>query len=311
VPGALYRFTAVSDDGVRIYVDDRVIIDAWYTHAVRTFTAETYLASGHHLVRVEYYEDWGDAVVSVWWTSSWETASNTWRGEYFNNRDLAGWPVLVREDAQIDFSWGWNAPAVGVNADNFSVRWGRTLHFGEGRYRFTTETDDGVRLYIDGKLVIDQWRPMSRTCHHYEIYLSAGTHSILMEYFEQTQDAVAKLTWEMVTPRRWIGNIITCVPPQPYNYAWVKVYRLEADGSWVDMAPRGIGAICATGYLKIDGLPVDHDRYGDAGHPYRVEQWIDGSLVRSVGYIQRGEPEFRVRPYADNYTPWSCSPPNG
>ena len=58
------------------------------------------------------------------------------------------------------------------------------------------------------------------------------------------------------------------------------------------------------GFLKIDGLPVDYFRYGDRGHPYRVEQWINGWLVRSVGNIHRGEPEFRVRPDTDNFTPW-------
>jgi hypothetical protein len=77
----------------------------------------------------------------------------------------------------------------------------------------------------------------------------------------------------------------------------------------VDVNPRGWGAISPSGYLKIDGLSVDVARYGGRGHPYRVELWANGVLIRSVGNTARGEPEFRVRAGADNYTPWSCPAP--
>ncbi|HHW89125.1 MAG TPA: hypothetical protein GX400_23280 [Chloroflexi bacterium] len=104
-----------------------------------------------------------------------------------------------------------------------------------------------------------------------------------------------------------IGNIITCVPPQPQNYAWIKLYRLNNANQWVAIG-RGIGSINPTGFLKIDGLPVDVNRFGGAGEPYKVEQWVDNRVVQSTGDFLRGEPEFRVRAFADNYTPWRCAP---
>ena len=134
-----------------------------------------------------------------------------------------------------------------------------------------------------------------------------------MEYFEASGDAFARLTWKRVADEEEekptpVGNIVTCVPPQPTHCAWLKVYRLDSNGTWLDLSGRGFISTAVTGYLKIDGLPVDVNTYGDAGQPYRVEQWIDGSLVHSIGNTQAGEHEFRVRPFADNYTPWSCSP---
>jgi hypothetical protein len=95
------------------------------------------------------------------------------------------------------------------------------------------------------------------------------------------------------------------VPPQPPNYAWIKLYRLDTASNWVSLG-KGIGSINATGYLKIDGLPVDVNRFGNAGEPYKIEQWIDGRVTRSTGDFKRGEPEFRLRPFVDNTTPWSC-----
>jgi len=68
--------------------------------------------------------------------------------------------------------------------------------------------------------------------------------------------------------------------------------------------PRGWSALSADGTIKIDGLPVDYARYGDRGHPYRVEQWVNGTLVQAVGDTSRGQAEFRIRPNRDNTTPW-------
>src|SRR5688572_9147564 len=89
---------------------------------------------------------------------SYAADTGTWHGEYFNSTDPAtpgATPVLVREDPKIDFDWGANSPDPSIPVDNFSVRWSRTLTLAAGTYRFTTNTDDGVRLKIDGATVID------------------------------------------------------------------------------------------------------------------------------------------------------------
>lgn len=306
-----YRFKATSDDGIRVYVDDRLIINEWYEHAVQVNTAELYLSDGQHTIRVDFYEKAGEAVARLAWYRSddhdrdWPREGD-WRGEYYNNRYLSGSPTFVRYDEKIDFNWGNGSPSSRIDDDNFSVRWERSLYFSDDHYRFVTYSDDGVRLYVDGDLKIDAWHDMDVTRYTYETHLGAGNHTIKLEYYEHNGAAQIEFYWSRIREvERPVGNIITCAPPQPYNYAWIKIYR--RDGSeWISMTPKGIGAINATGYLKIDGLPVDVNRYGGSGHPYCVELWIDGQMVNSVGNMDRGEAEFRLYADQDNYTPWQC-----
>jgi hypothetical protein len=72
---SLYRFSATSDDGIRLYVDDQIILDRWYDHAQETYSVEIELAAGHHLIRVEYYEHEGVALVRVTWQPTCEIGS--------------------------------------------------------------------------------------------------------------------------------------------------------------------------------------------------------------------------------------------
>jgi len=319
-----YRFRVLVDDGARLYVNNNLLINQWRQQSLTEFTAEITLSGGSIPVRLEYVEFTGNAQVRLTWelvggggsgggsapAPEWSHVkpARAYTGEYFANRDLAGSPALVRQDSDIDFDWGNGSPGPGVPADNFSVRWTNTLRLDKGNYRFTVETDDGVRLFINDRLVIDKWRVQARTRHTHEMALDGGEVRIRMEYFDEWGAAFARLRIEVrKEPSGAIGNIVTCVPPQPQNYAWIKLYRLNSANQWVAIS-RGIGSISPTGFLKIDGLPVDVNRFGGAGEPYKVEQWVDSRVVQSTGDFQRGEPEFRVRAFADNYTPWRCAP---
>ncbi|NPV06845.1 MAG: hypothetical protein HPY83_02640 [Anaerolineae bacterium] len=229
-----------------------------------------------------------------------------WYAEYYSNPWLTGPPSVTRNESALSFDWGYGSPDGRIPSDNWSARWTGTLHLQAGLWRFTTETDDGVRLYVDGRLVIDRWHDMSRTAHSAEVELSEGPHHVRMEYYEHMGAAFARLTWEWLGVPAHGGNIITAV--RPYGSSWIKVYRWE-DGKWLDVNPRGYGRIDANGFLKLDGFPVDMWRYGGNGHPYKVELWAEGSLVASVGDTARGEPEFRVYPATDSYTPWQVPAP--
>ena len=332
LPAGRYRFSVTGDDGVRVYVNDELFLNGWWDHGVRTFTTDRDMAGGQHEVRVEFYERGGAAVVkfaldtlSVAPPGS-PTATPTpvsppsgkppiaapedgaWRGEYFNNEKLTGAPAAVRSDAAVDFDWGNGSPIPGVIGENrFSVRWSRNMRFAGGQWRFKTSTDDGVRLWVDGDLVIDQWRAMQGETHEATLLLQEGVHRVKMEYFELEGVARARLIVESPESPRPVGNLITCVPPNPPNYAWIRVYRKDGDGKWYRAIPKGIGSIHASGYLKIDGLPVDTARFGGAGEPYWIEQWIDNKVIRSVGNTDQGDAEFRIRPSADNHTPWGCA----
>jgi len=214
-------------------------------------------------------------------------------------------PAITRQDADVNFDWGADSPDWRMPKDSFSVRWSRTMRFVSGRYEFVTTSDDGVRLSVDDHLLIDQWRALPGKQFKHAVYLSEGQDTIRLEYVEEYGMASVKLRWRGPIVDVTVGNIVTCVPPYP-SYSWIKVYRLEPDGSWRDMNPSGYASLERTGVLAIQGLPTEVGLYGDAGHPYWVEQWIDGSLVRSVGNMGRGEPAFRVVPGKDTYTPWQC-----
>jgi hypothetical protein len=228
-----------------------------------------------------------------------------WLGEYYDNRWLDGSPALVREDDAIDFDWGDGSPDDAIPSDDFSVRWTRTVDVDEGTYRFTTTSDDGVRLYVDRDLLIDSWYDMRGDDNSARVDLSAGTHTLRLEYYEHEGDASVQLSWGQVDDDTPVGNIITCVRPSD---SWIKVYRWDGS-SRVDVKPEGYEPLSASGYLKLDGMLVDTDTYGGNGHPYRVELWAGGSLIAAVGDTAAGQSEFRVYANTDNITPWSCAAP--
>jgi hypothetical protein len=193
-PG-LYRFSATSDDGIRVYVDNDLIINEWHDHAAKTVSAEKHLSTGHHWVVVEFYENGGLAVARLTWAPV-STPTYHWKGEYFNNASLSGAPALVRDDERIDFNWGNDSPAPGViGGDRFSVRWTQTLDLPAGHYRFAMTVDDGGRLWVNDHLLIESWRDQPARTYIGDIYLSGGSVPIKMEYYENGGYAVARLIW--------------------------------------------------------------------------------------------------------------------
>jgi len=119
------------------------------------------------------------------------------KAEYFNNRELRGPAATVRTDARIDFNWGRYKPASELSENNFSVRWTGKLKVPEsGNYTLGFTADDGARLYIDGKLLIDAWAGNPKRTVTTEITLEAGrSYDLRMEYFQTNREAVAKLVW--------------------------------------------------------------------------------------------------------------------
>jgi hypothetical protein len=195
---ATYRFHVVVDDGARLWVDDRLIIDTWRDGAVRERTADRALTQGTHTLRVEFYERTGEAQIHVWWEKVSSPSYPDWKGEYWSNRRLRGDPALVRNDAAIDFQWGTGAPATGLPADEFSVRWSRRANFQSGVYRFYGWADDGIRIRVDGNLVVDEWHDSSGD----EVYMAdvtlSGQHRVVVEYYERGGKALAKVWWRRV-----------------------------------------------------------------------------------------------------------------
>ena len=122
------------------------------------------------------------------------------RGVYYSNMDFTG-TSMTRTDAAVNFNWGTGGPSSTIGTDTFSVRWtGRVQAEKTERYTFYTRTDDGVRLWVNGQLLIDRWVPQSATEWSGSIDLRVGQmYTIRMEYFERFGNALAELRWSSPT----------------------------------------------------------------------------------------------------------------
>ena len=123
-------------------------------------------------------------------------------GEYFDNNRLTGTPRVMRVDPRVDFGWTLNSPARGIPLDWYSVRWsGRVVVPRRGVRRLGVEGNDGYRLYLDGELLIDNWRKQSFRATLVPVALAAGSvHDLRLEYFESTGNAHVKLVWDAGLP---------------------------------------------------------------------------------------------------------------
>lgn len=133
-------------------------------------------------------------------TATLAVPSDRWRLEIWNNRTFTGNPVERRYDAVgtggFSFNWGSGRASNCTGNDNFAIRFTRTANFATtGNYTFTTTTDDGVRLYIDGVLVLDHWVDQAPTTYSVVRSLTAGSHTIRVDYYENAGGASAVVSW--------------------------------------------------------------------------------------------------------------------
>ncbi|HET6976951.1 MAG TPA: glycoside hydrolase family 3 C-terminal domain-containing protein [Pyrinomonadaceae bacterium] len=127
------------------------------------------------------------------------------KAEYFANKTLSGTPVVTRIEPEVNFDWGMESPAPGIPVDDFSARWtGKLVPATSGKYRFGAIADDGVRVYLDGKLISEDWTDHAPATITGEVTLEAGkSYEIRMDYYESKIGAVARLVWQppVVTPK--------------------------------------------------------------------------------------------------------------
>jgi hypothetical protein len=148
------------------------------------------------------------------------------RGDYYRGTAFAS-HVLTRTDPQINFNWGDAAPDPAVGADSFSVRWTGEVEvaFTE-TYTFYINSDDGVRLWVDGQQLVDNWTDHTNTENSGNIDLVGGqVYSIQMEYYDNTGPAVAELLWssrhtpKQIVPQAALSPPIRASNPNPANGA--------------------------------------------------------------------------------------------
>jgi hypothetical protein len=127
-------------------------------------------------------------------------------GEYYHGSAGNPWRELIMEriDPTVDFNWGSDSPDPSINADGFTVRWTGMLSIpSSATYTFHTQTDDGIRLWVGGKQIINNWTDHSDTHNSGDIALSGGKqYEIILEFYESGGSAVCELSWSTPTLER-------------------------------------------------------------------------------------------------------------
>lgn len=315
-----YRFQTVSDDGVRLYINGNLVINNWSDHSAATDTsADVVLAAGQtYTIVLEYYENGGDAVMRLLWrlpgassyvaipggptpalgaglyectpvanppVSSCPTSLSAGiTGNYFNNQTLTAPVTATRRDGPINFDWGTGAPGpAGIGDNNFSVRWSGYLHVTQsGLHRFQTNSDDGVRLTVNGNLLIDQWNDHSVTVHtSAAVSLDAGKdYPITLEFYENSGYAVAQLRWQ--TP----GSASYVVIPTGVNASPITspgLYQCNTAAGYV-ISHSGTGITCAGEEIRFTAVDSSGNPVAPVngttltfGTSSTVSQWVGGN----------------------------------
>ncbi len=153
-----YFVQTYADDGIRVKVGDKQVINRWSGSAGAYNQALiTNLGSGSQTVQVDYYENTGKAELFA------EVVPlGDWYAYYYANKNLTGTPANARvvesqPGGRLSQDYGRGSPISGVPSDQFSVKYISAQEFDSGEYVLRARADDGIRVYIDGKLVLDRW----------------------------------------------------------------------------------------------------------------------------------------------------------
>jgi len=237
-----YTFYTKSDDGIRLWVNGVKLVDDWMNQDATEKSGTISLTGGQkYYIVIEYYENTGNAVTKLWWSSPstpkaivpkgrlYPTVAPTpggygLQGVYYNGTSLSGAPLLTRIDPTINFDLSYGnipqvlSPAPGtVPEDMYSVSWtGKVQPLYSETYTFYTVSDDGIRLWVNGVLLVDDWMNQAATEKSGTITLAAGQlYDIKIEYYENTGNAVTKLYWSSASTPKAIIPALQLFPPAP------------------------------------------------------------------------------------------------
>jgi len=213
-----------------------------------------------------------------------------WRGEYFANRDLAGNPALIRNDGYVDFNWGEGSPGPTIPVNGFSARWTRTRQFREGTSHFTFTVDDGVRLWVDNTLLIDEWHDGLGT-YAADLHLAQGVHALRIEYYENSGGAMIQFDWSQISEPTATPTPGTPAPPSVWQGEYFD--NPELDGNPVfsqDYTGEGLNLDWGLG-SPAPQVPVD----------YFSARWTQGRWFPAGNYRFHLTADDGGRVWVDNH----------
>lgn len=226
-----YKLVVWSDRGVRFWLDGKLLAEDTGATQLKRHEVEVPLGNEPHELKLENYDTTMHAALSLRWSSGGGrerlippqalyadretavasrltihdlgdsaelaplTASHGILAEFFDGREFNR-KAATRIDRRIDWPWDFTSPAPGVPADNFSVRWTGFLKPPRpGRYKLVVWNDDGARLWLDDKLLIDDWKGQTETKNEVEVDLEDRLYPLKLEYYESDNYARVRLGW--------------------------------------------------------------------------------------------------------------------
>ncbi len=111
--------------------------------------------------------------------------------EYYNNVSIFGPTTYTTTESTVAHDWGAGGPGNGIRVDNFSARWIKKSYFNAGNYQFTMHSDDGIRVWVDEELIINDWVGHGWNTVNFNKTLTAGDHTVKIEYYEVGGSAAA------------------------------------------------------------------------------------------------------------------------
>jgi hypothetical protein len=184
-----YIFRTYSDDGIRVWIDNKQLINQWNDHAYQTAFIPYAVSAGNHTLKVEYYDKTGPAVANF---SIASLKANPWDAQYYKGVSLGGRVIVEQEENGIRNYWGGDGPVPGVGGNNFSVRYTRDVSFPGGNVRFKVTVNGGYRVWVGNKLVIDRWSDHGLVTETTSRDISAGDRTVRLEYHNQAYPAVLR-----------------------------------------------------------------------------------------------------------------------
>ena len=242
---------------------------------------------------------------------------------YYDNKDFTGTSVS-RVDPKINFDWGTGSPNASIAADTWSARWtGQVQAQYSDTYTFHTVADDGIRVFVNGQLVIDNFVDQGPTESSGTIDLKAGVrYDLRVEYYDGTSGALAQLGWSSLSTGR------TTIPQsQLYSATLAPVatptfspdggnFYAPAAGATQSVSISSATTGATIRYTKNGAEPTENDAIiasgGSvsvaSGQTLKARAWKDNlapSGIKSATYtlvLDTQDPIISVNTPVDNYS---------
>ena len=199
--GGSYAFHLDHQNGVQLFIDGTKVLDAWSDGGLGNDYTRT--LSGAHEIKIAYYNHTaaGPAALQAWWRGAGAlppapaVSAGAWRAQYFGNPTMWGHAPLVQNEAGAGIDYSWNTgPGYALPAVGWSATYTSTPSLLCGHYDFDVHADDGVRLWVGGQKLLDEWRDQVDDFRA-GVDLLSGPVPIKVEYYQNGGPAALEVNY--------------------------------------------------------------------------------------------------------------------